>query len=200
MRPAYCALPPENSPCVCSCFVLYSHRPCSPRGALMRRRDGGAGRRRDRRTGPQSGGRAPGKSGPSIGAAPGWFGSQPAHGRRRGSARGRYPPARSWLTEAARQLRVWRRCLARKADLKPDHESPERPRKARPDAVRKNAAAERREARRWAIPPASQAILRQARPRGGPRVRRSAPAPVGALLPSFFKGAEEGQRATGALP
>src|ERR1044072_8162329 len=86
----------------------------------------------------KSGGRAPGKSGPSIGAAPGWLGSQPAHGRRRGSARGRYPPARSWLTGANAE-------------------------KARPDAVRKNAAAERRKARParvmgWASP----AIRRQA--------------------------------------
>ena len=37
----------------------------------------------------------------------------------------------------------------------------------------------------------SPAIRRWARPRGAPRVRRSAPAPVGALLPSFFRGAEE---------
>ena len=36
----------------------------------MRRRDGGAGRRRDRRTGPQIRQPAPGNSGPRIGAAP----------------------------------------------------------------------------------------------------------------------------------
>ena len=109
----------------------------------MRRRDGGAGRRRDRRTGPQSGGRAPGKSGPSVGAAPGWFGSQPAHGRRRGSARGRYPPARSWLTAVVWQLRVWRRF------------SPERQNRNRITKVLdppKSAARRRKEERRSRAP------------------------------------------------
>jgi drug/metabolite transporter (DMT)-like permease len=38
---------------------LILHAPCSQRGAIMRRLDGGAGRRRDRRTGPQSGSRRP---------------------------------------------------------------------------------------------------------------------------------------------
>src|SRR3954465_195910 len=37
----------------------------------------------------------------------------------------------------------------------------------------------------------SQAILRWVRSRDGPRVRRSAPAPVGALLPSNFLRAEK---------
>src|SRR5947209_10923600 len=64
----------------------------------------------------------------------------------------------------------------------------------------KNAAAERRKARRRAYPTghlrrSGDGLDREA----GHRVRRSAPAPVGALLPLFFSGAENGQRAPGAL-
>src|ERR1051325_94757 len=112
----------------------------------MRRREGGAGRRRDRRTGPQirrSGAReirAFDRCGARVvrlatgtraasGLRPGALSPCPplAHGG---------PPATAGVAEG----------LARKADLKPEHESPEQPRKARPDAVRKNAAAGRREA------------------------------------------------------
>src|ERR1043165_9763 len=65
----------------------------------------------------------------------------------------------------------------------------------------KRAAAERRKARPVRVMGrASPAIRRQAYPRGRPRVRRSAPAPVGALLPHFFKGAEEDERGARPLP
>src|ERR1041385_1443455 len=50
------------------------------------------------------------------------------------------------------------------------------------------AAAERREAQRPAYPAViSGRSRRWVLPRGGPRVRRSAPAPVGALPPHFFE-------------
>src|ERR1041385_2539322 len=99
----------------------------------MRRRDGGAGRRRDRRTGPQirrSGAReirAFDRCGARV------PGSQPAHGRRRGSARGRYPPARSWLTEAGPAfLKVAADVLARKAGRSRTQRGPTSPEKRGP--------------------------------------------------------------------
>src|ERR1043165_9269162 len=158
---------------------------------MAERAGGGTGEQ-----GLESGGRAPGKSGPSVGAAPGWSGSHPAHGRRRGSARGRYPPARSWLTEAGpAPERLRRTSWPERQDgrgPKGAHQS----RKARPDAVRRTPqqSAERRDGRR--IRSWYQAILRSALPRGGSRVRRPAPAPVGALLPSFFR--EEQNKTKGA--
>src|SRR5436305_1904259 len=66
---------------------------------------------------------------------------------------------------------------------------------------KENAAAERRKARRWAIPP-----VISGGPEIGPLARRtigcgaSAPAPVGALLPLIFSGAENGQGAPAPIP
>src|ERR1051325_11460663 len=167
----------------------------------MRRRDGGAGRRRGRRTGPQirrSGAReirAFDRCGARVVRLA--TGTRAASGLRPGAISPCQELADGGRSATAGLAEV----LARKADLKPDHESPEQPRKARPDAARKNAAAERRKARParvmgWASP----AIRRQARPRGAPRVRRSAPAPVGALPPHFFERSGKGQRATRRPP
>jgi hypothetical protein len=65
---------------------------------------------------------------------------------------------------------------------------------------KENAAAERRKARRGAYPAGD---LRRSGDRldreAGHRVRRSAPAPAGALLPSFF-GERKQTKGTGALP
>src|SRR6185369_13949842 len=64
-------------------------------------------------------------------------------GRRRGSARGRYPPARSWLTETARQLRFGGR-------VSPEGRNGRRIRKSR--AGPESAARRRKEERRSRAP------------------------------------------------
>src|ERR1041385_1928903 len=150
----------------------------------------------------KSGGRAPGKSGPSIGAAPGWFGSQPAHGRRRGSARGRYPPARSWLTEAGPAfLKVAAGVLARKAGRGRDPRGAHPVRKGAPRRGKESAAAGRGEAPRWAIPPVISGD-----PEMGPTARRATGAAFRTSAcrrsaPSFFsERSRRRQRGTRPLP
>src|SRR5438270_4030908 len=141
-------------------YEVYSPYPAHLRGVIMRRLGGGAGRRRDRRTGPSIRQPAPGNSGPRTGAAS--AGEPQAHTRAASGLRPEvlWPPARSWLTAARKRAA----------------ESAARRRK-------ENAAAERRKARRWAYPAGDlRRFRRSVRPRGGPRVRRSAPATVGALL------------------
>ena len=142
----------------------------------MRRRDGGAGRRRDRRTGPQSGSRRPAIPGLVLVRRPRCrlaTGTRAASGLRPEVLR---PPARSWLIGG---------CNA-------PSESAARRRK-------ENAAAERRKARR----PASWAGHLRRSGDGSARetdhrVRRSAPAPVGALLPSIFE--RSGEQTKGRPP
>jgi hypothetical protein len=149
--------------------------PCSPRGALMRRLECGAGRRRDRRTGPQIRQPAPGNSGPRAGAAP----ALPARNRHPGGVGA--PPGDT--TIPCREPADRRKC-----------------RKARPDAVRRTP---------------QQSAERRAGPRHGPVIfgdpkiglaaRRvigcgaSAPAPVGALLPSRFRAEQKKTRAPAPL-
>ena len=165
----------------------------------MRRRDGGAGRISGAgEQVPSFRQPAPGKSGPRAGAAPGCPARNLAYGWRRGSARGRYPPARSWLTEADPASEG---CGGRAGPKGRTAAYPKGPSVPKSAARRRkeNAAAERREAPRWAIPLGSRAIPRQALPRGGPRVRRSAPAPVGALPPHFFRGRKKDKGQPGAL-
>src|SRR3954470_6936160 len=128
-------------------YEVYSPHPVRRGGVIMRRLGGGAGRRRDRRTGPSIRQPAPGNSGPRTGAAPAGEPRKLTLGRRRGSARRYY----GVLQGAGGR---GRRSAA---------ESAARRRK-------ENAAAERRKARParvmgWASP----AIRRSARPRGGPR-------------------------------
>ena len=163
-------LSPAANPPLCRSRMLAEGR------FSMRRRDGGAGRRRDRRTGPQIRQPAPGNSGPRAGAAPARrlaTGTRAASGLRPEALR---PPARSWLTIGGQAA--------------PSDESAARRRN-------ENAAAERRKARRsasWA------GDLRRSGDRSARetdhRVRRSAPAPVGALLPSLFE--RSGNRRRGA--
>jgi len=149
------------------------------RGApLERRLDGGAGRRRDRRTGPGIRQPAPGNSGPRAGAAP----ALPARNRYPGGVGA--PPGDTTVPCQELADDRWARCAI--------DESAARRRK-------ENAAAERRKARR----PASWAgDLRRSGDRSARetdhRVRRSAPAPVGALLPLIFLGSGKGRRAPGA--
>jgi hypothetical protein len=149
----------------------------------MRRLERGAGRRRDRRTGPSTS-----AAGARQLRASDWRGARgraartartrAASGLRPGTQRS---PARSWLTGANAE-------------------------KARPDAVRRTpqqSAEKRAGLRHWPV-------IFGRFPKIGPLARRttgcgaSAPAPVGALLPSFFWGADKGappppQRAGGAL-
>jgi hypothetical protein len=124
---------------------------------------------RGRRTGWRSRGGRPEKSGPSPVWRPDARPRQPAHGRRRGSARGRYPPARSWLMAA---LSALLKSAARRR--------------------KEDAAAERREARRWAIPPVISGD-----PEIGPLarrtigVRRFRTSACRRSAPPHFQGAEE---------
>ena len=149
----------------------------------MRRRDGGAGRKVGARQWLLT---------PAAGArqfrASCWGGargrdSQPrtraASGLRLGILRS---PARSWLTEPFGNCGladVSRPKGRTESQIRKSRAGP----KARPDAVRRTPqqGAERRPGGRSHR--GSRAIPRSVRPRGGPRVRRSAPAPVGALLP-----------------
>ena len=148
--------------------ALIIHAPCSPRGAIMRRLDGGAGRRRDRRTGPRIRQPAPGNSGPRAGAAP----ALPARNRHPGGVGA--PPGGT--TVPCQELADRRRKSAR--------ESAARSRK-------ENAAAERREARR----PASLAgDLRRSGDGSaretGHRVRRFRTSACRRSAPLIFSGAE----------
>jgi len=148
----------------------------------MRRRDGGAGRRRDRRTGPKSGSRRPAIPGLVLGRRP--------RTRLATSYSGGVgaPPGDTMVP--CQEL----------ADDRWAHFAPST--KARPDAVRRTPqqGAERRAGlRHWPVISGDPVI--------GPLARRttgcgaSAPAPVGALLPLIFlKGAEEGQGAPAPLP
>src|ERR1043165_3388728 len=94
-------------------------------------------------------------------------GSQPAHGRRRGSARGRYPPARSWLTELVPLPKVAADVLARKAGRSRTQRGPPVPKSAARRRT-ENAAAGRREARRPAYP-----VVISGDPEIGPTARRA---------------------------
>jgi len=131
----------------------------------MRRRDGGAGRRRGRRTGPQSGSRRPAIPGLALGRRP--------RTRLATSYSGGVGAPPGGTTASRQELAD---CDAHRVA-----ESAARRRK-------ENAAAGRRKARR---PPSLAGDLGRSRDRAdreaAHRVRRSAPAPVGALLPSFFR-------------
>jgi hypothetical protein len=131
----------------------------------MRRLERGAGRRRGRRTGPQIRQPAPGNSGPRAGAAPAGVLTHSAHSGGVGA-----PPGDTTIPR--QELADRRKC-----------------RKARPGAVRRKP---QQSAERRAGPRHGPVIFGD--PKIGPTARRttgcgaSAPAPVGALLPSFFRG------------
>ena len=135
----------------------------------MRRLERGAGRRRDRRTGPGIRQPAPGNSGPRAGAAPAGALTHSAHPGGVGA-----PPGGT--TASCQEL----------ADDRWAHFAP--PAKARPDAGRRTP---QQSAERRAGPRHGPVISGD--PEIGPLARRatgcgvSAPAPVGALLPSIFR-------------
>jgi len=103
-------------------------------------------------------------------------------------------PARSWLTEACSALSGTADALARKAEPAPDLEGqPDRPRKARPDAVRKTPqqSVERRAGLRyWPViserSRRSTPTARRVRGAALPHQRLSA-----FCSPHFFRGAEK---------
>src|SRR5947209_10780968 len=80
----------KEPPCIDPTPVLYSYHPARLRGALMRRLERGAGRRRDRRTGPQTPAAGARQFRALVGAAPADEARTLVLGRRRGSARRYY--------------------------------------------------------------------------------------------------------------
>jgi len=146
----------------------------------MRRRDGGAGRRRAWRCASKSGGGSD-----PAGAAPAGEPRKLAPGRLRDPTWGYYGPcARSSLT-----ARVHRRARKRGPELRHRSKGDAESRSRAPKGA--TAGVSGRHLRRSGDGPDREA---------GHGCGVSAPAPVGALLPSFFEGSGNGRRASGAPP
>ena len=94
----------------------------------------------------ESGGRAPGKSGPSIGAAPGWFGSQPATRAASGLRPGAIPPCQELADGGHSALRIWPKFWPKRQNRGPSESLRIRSPKSAARRRSENAAAERREA------------------------------------------------------